>query len=45
MEGLEKGRLEGIMEVARKMLSEGLEPGNIMKMTGLTEDELSQIRP
>ncbi|MFS2222574.1 Rpn family recombination-promoting nuclease/putative transposase [Pantoea sp. B65] len=46
--GLEKGRKEGIkegiMEVARKMLSEGLDSRNIMKMTGLTEDELRQLR-
>jgi len=38
--GIEKGKLE----VARTMLQNGLDRRTVMKMTGLTEDELSQIR-
>jgi recombination-promoting nuclease RpnB len=42
--GLEKGKQEGRLEVARTMLQNGLDRGTVMKMTGLTEDELTQIR-
>jgi len=46
--GMEKGRnegkREGKLEVARTMLQNGLDRSTVMKMTGLTEDELAQIR-
>ncbi|EOG4767232.1 Rpn family recombination-promoting nuclease/putative transposase, partial [Salmonella enterica subsp. enterica serovar Newport] len=42
--GEEKGRMEGKLEVARTMLQNGLDRGTVMKMTGLTADELEQIR-
>ncbi|MBO1551350.1 Rpn family recombination-promoting nuclease/putative transposase [Yersinia pseudotuberculosis] len=54
--GIEKGRLEGIqlgeakgrqegkLEVARTMLANGLDRDSVMKMTGLTADDLAQIR-
>lgn len=46
--GLEKGRhegkLEGKLEVARTMLQNGLDRNTVMKMTGLSEDDLAQIR-
>ncbi|MGX5057135.1 Rpn family recombination-promoting nuclease/putative transposase [Enterobacter asburiae] len=46
--GMEKGRhegkLEGKLEVARTMLQNGLDRNTVMKMTGLTEDDLAQIR-
>lgn len=46
--GIEKGRhegkLEGKLEVARTMLQNGLDRNTVMKMTGLSEDDLAQIR-
>ncbi|STT81866.1 putative transposase [Klebsiella pneumoniae] len=42
--GIEKGRNEGKLEVARTMLSSGIDRSTVMKMTGLTEDDLAQIR-
>ncbi|HID8220481.1 TPA: Rpn family recombination-promoting nuclease/putative transposase [Serratia marcescens] len=46
--GMEKGRhegkLEGKLEVARTMLANGLDRDAVMKMTGLTADDLAQIR-
>lgn len=41
--GIEKGRNEGKLEVARTMLQNGIDRNTVMKMTGLSEDELSQI--
>ncbi|MFQ6247294.1 Rpn family recombination-promoting nuclease/putative transposase, partial [Yersinia enterocolitica] len=38
--GIEKGKLE----VARTMLQNGLDRTTVMKMTGLSEDDLAQIR-
>lgn len=38
--GIEKGKLA----VARTMLQNGLDRNTIMKLTGLTADELAQIR-
>lgn len=46
--GEEKGRQEGILEgklaVARTMLANGIDRDSVMKMTGLTADDLAQIR-
>ncbi|MBC6509570.1 Rpn family recombination-promoting nuclease/putative transposase, partial [Citrobacter freundii] len=42
--GIEKGRNEGKLEVARTMLQNGIDRNTVMKMTGLTEDDLAQIR-
>ncbi|HEJ7646219.1 TPA: Rpn family recombination-promoting nuclease/putative transposase [Klebsiella oxytoca] len=46
--GIEKGRhegkLEGKLEVARTMLKNGIDRSTVMKMTGLTEDDLAQLR-
>ncbi|EHS1318779.1 Rpn family recombination-promoting nuclease/putative transposase, partial [Salmonella enterica subsp. enterica serovar Reading] len=46
--GIEKGRnegkQEGKLEVARTMLQNGIDRNTVMKMTGLTEDDLAQIR-
>ncbi|EFQ7257181.1 Rpn family recombination-promoting nuclease/putative transposase, partial [Salmonella enterica] len=50
--GEEKGRNEGKLEgereatlkIARTMLKNGLDRTSVMKMTGLTADELEQIR-
>ena len=35
---------EGKLEVARTMLRSGIDRSTVMKMTGLTEDDLAQIR-
>lgn len=46
--GIEKDRNEGKqeskLEVARTMLQNGIDRSTVMKMTGLTEDNLPQIR-
>lgn len=50
--GMEKGRAEGRLEgereatlkIARTLLQNGLDRGTVMKMTGLTEEDLTQIR-
>ncbi|ECL5981365.1 Rpn family recombination-promoting nuclease/putative transposase [Salmonella enterica] len=42
--GIEKGRNEGKLEVARTMLQNGIDRNTVMKMIGLTEDDLAQIR-
>ncbi len=42
--GIEKGRNEGKLEVARTMLENGIDRNTVMKMTGLSEDDLAQIR-
>lgn len=42
--GIEKGRNEGKLEVARAMLDNGLDRDSVMKMTGLTAEDLAQIR-
>lgn len=43
-EGRNEGKLEGKLEVARTMLQNGIDRSTVMKMTGLTEDDLTQIR-
>ncbi|CAJ0995838.1 Rpn family recombination-promoting nuclease/putative transposase [Sodalis praecaptivus] len=43
-EGRQEGRNEGKLEVARTMLQNGLDRNTVMKMTGLTENDLAQIR-
>ncbi|SMG61627.1 conserved hypothetical protein (putative transposase or invertase) [Cedecea sp. NFIX57] len=46
--GIEKGRYEGgreaTLKIARTMLQNGIDSSTVMKMTGLTEDDLAQIR-
>lgn len=46
--GIEKGRQEGVLEgkltVARAMLANGIDHDSVMKMTGLTAEDLAQIR-
>ncbi|MCU5775289.1 Rpn family recombination-promoting nuclease/putative transposase [Erwiniaceae bacterium BAC15a-03b] len=41
--GRQEGRQETKLEIAFKMLAEGLKPAAVMKMTGLTKAELKQI--
>lgn len=41
--GIEKGRKEEALRIARTMLQNGLDRSTVMSMTGLTEAELAQI--
>lgn len=43
-EGLERGRKEGIKETAKRMLAEGISVEVIMKVTGLSIDEVSELK-
>ncbi|MEY4923246.1 MAG: hypothetical protein RLY17_1963, partial [Pseudomonadota bacterium] len=36
-------KLEGKLEVARSMLANGLDRATVMKITGLSDDDLAQI--
>lgn len=42
--GIEKGEREASLKIARTMLANGLDHDSVMKMTGLTADDLAQIR-
>ena len=42
--GIEKGEREAPLKIARTMLQNGLDRNTVMKMTGLSEYELAQIR-
>ena len=42
--GIEKGEREATLKIARTMLENSIEPRSVMKMTGLTEDEIQQLR-
>lgn len=42
--GIEKGEREATLKIARAMLANGLDRDAVMKMTGLTADDLAQIR-
>jgi predicted transposase/invertase (TIGR01784 family) len=42
--GMLKGKLEGKLETARAMLAEGLNRSLIIKVTGLSESEIEQLR-
>ncbi len=42
--GIEKGEREATLKIARTMLQNGIDRTTVMKMTGLTEDDLAQIR-
>ncbi|ELJ4826435.1 Rpn family recombination-promoting nuclease/putative transposase [Salmonella enterica] len=42
--GIEKGRNEGKLEVARSLLKMGMPHASVLEATGLTEDDLAQLR-
>lgn len=42
--GIEKGERVASLKIARTMLANGLDRSTVMKMTGLSEDDLSQLR-
>ncbi|MGT37627.1 transposase, partial [Escherichia coli] len=43
LEGRLEGQLEGKLETARNMLAEGMGLQTIMKITGLSEEQLKKI--
>ncbi|MDR0633384.1 MAG: hypothetical protein LBF91_00205, partial [Azoarcus sp.] len=43
-EGLEEGRRSASLEIARAMLACGVDVGIVKKTTGLSRDDLAQIR-
>lgn len=42
--GIEKGKRAASLRIARAMLKNGFDQNMVMQMTGLTEDDLTQIR-
>ena len=42
-EGLAEGKAEGKAEVARTMLSAGMPVGQIVALTGLTEEQIKEL--
>ncbi len=42
--GRQEGVLEGKLQVARTMLASGIDRDAVMNMTGLSADDLAQIR-
>ena len=47
-QGMEKGKEEGMnqrsLEIARKMLAKGMDEATVMDMTGLTAEEIKQMK-
>ncbi|EEP4266616.1 Rpn family recombination-promoting nuclease/putative transposase, partial [Salmonella enterica subsp. enterica] len=43
-EGRSEGEREATLKIARTMLQNGIDRSTVMKMTGLSEDDLAQIR-
>ena len=43
-QGLEKGMKNGKIEIARKMLAQGMDEAMVMDMTGLTAEEIKQMK-
>ena len=47
-EGMEKGLAEGMekrsLEIARKMLANGMDAATVMEITGLSESQLQQLK-
>ena len=42
--GLEKGMKNGKIEIARKMLAQGIDKAMVMDLTGLTAEEIKQMK-
>ena len=42
-EGMEKGMNQRSLEIARKMLANGMDAATVMEITGLSEEEMLQI--
>ena len=42
--GRSEGERQATLKIARTMLQNGIDRNTVMKMTGLTEDDLAEIR-
>jgi predicted transposase/invertase (TIGR01784 family) len=42
--GLKEGERQATLKIARTMLQNGIDRSSVIKMTGLTEDDLAQLR-
>lgn len=42
-EGIQEGKKQASIEIARQMLKEGMDRQSVMKFTNITEKELSQL--
>lgn len=40
---LEKGRMEGVIQVAKKLLESGMDVDTVMKMTDLSKNEIEKL--
>ena len=43
-EGMEKGMNKRNLEIARKMLANGMDAATVMEITGLSESQLQQLK-
>ena len=43
-EGMEKGMNQRSLEIARKMLANGMDAATVMEITGLAESQLQQLK-
>ena len=43
-EGMEKGMNKRSLEIARKMLANGMDAATVMEITGLSESQLQQLK-
>ena len=43
-EGMEKGMTQRSLEIARKMLANGMDTATVMKITGLSDSQLQQLK-
>ena len=43
-EGMEKGMNKRSLEIARKMLTNGIDTATVMEITGLSESQLKQLK-
>ena len=44
VEGMEKGMNQRSLEIARKMLAQGMDEATVMDLTGLTAEEIKQMK-
>ena len=43
-EGMERGMTQRSLEIARKMLANGMDTATVIKITGLSESQLQQLK-
>ena len=44
VEGMEKGMTQRSLEIARKMLANGMDTATVMEITGLSEEEIQLLK-